>query len=106
MIGAAAGAARLAMPCWAGHFGLGQGSGAHAPNEYYVIESTNPKIQGMDGAVFSMAEYLTKSGRWGEATDRRDAAIGGIEKTPLVDQFEFGTVSRCCARLSGIMSLP
>lgn len=42
----------------AGHFGLGHGSGAHAPNEYYVIESTNPKIQGMDGAVFSMAEYL------------------------------------------------
>src|SRR5881296_3373658 len=29
----------------AGHFGLGHGSGAHAPDEYYVIESTNPKIQ-------------------------------------------------------------
>jgi acetylornithine deacetylase/succinyl-diaminopimelate desuccinylase-like protein len=42
----------------AGHFGLGHGSGAHAPDEYYVIESANPKIQGMDGAVFSFAEYL------------------------------------------------
>src|SRR6266446_1392335 len=28
----------------AGHFGLGHGSGAHAPDEYYVIESANPKI--------------------------------------------------------------
>ena len=28
----------------AGHFGLGHGNGAHAPDEYYVIESANPKI--------------------------------------------------------------
>jgi acetylornithine deacetylase/succinyl-diaminopimelate desuccinylase-like protein len=42
----------------AGHFGLGHGSGAHAPDEYYVIESANPKILGMDGAVLSFAEYL------------------------------------------------
>ena len=42
----------------AGHFGLGHGNGAHAPNEYYVIESTNPKIQGMDGAARSHVEYL------------------------------------------------
>jgi acetylornithine deacetylase/succinyl-diaminopimelate desuccinylase-like protein len=41
-----------------GHFGLGHGSGAHAPDEYYVIESTNPKIQGMDGAVLSFVQYL------------------------------------------------
>src|ERR1044072_751312 len=42
----------------AGHFGLGHGSGAHAPDEYYVIESTNPKIQGFDGAAISFVEYL------------------------------------------------
>jgi acetylornithine deacetylase/succinyl-diaminopimelate desuccinylase-like protein len=42
----------------AGHFGFGHGSGAHAPDEYYVIESTNPKIQGMDGAVRSFVKYL------------------------------------------------
>lgn len=42
----------------AGHFGLGHGSGAHAPDEYYVINSTNPKIEGMDGAAFSFAEYF------------------------------------------------
>ncbi|MFL6531032.1 MAG: M20/M25/M40 family metallo-hydrolase [Chthoniobacterales bacterium] len=42
----------------AGHFGLGHGSGAHAPDEYYVIDSTNPKIQGWDGAVMSYIDYL------------------------------------------------
>jgi len=42
----------------AGHFGLGHGSGAHAPDEYYVIESSNPKIRGMDGAAMSYVEYL------------------------------------------------
>jgi len=47
----------------AGHFGLGHGSGAHAPNEYYVIESTNPKVQGIDGAVRSYVEYLYEVSR-------------------------------------------
>jgi len=42
----------------AGHFGLGHGGGAHAPDEYYVIESSNPKVQGFDGAVRSFVEYL------------------------------------------------
>ncbi len=42
----------------AGHFGLGHGSGAHAPDEYYVVESANPKIQGLDGAVKSFVDYL------------------------------------------------
>jgi acetylornithine deacetylase/succinyl-diaminopimelate desuccinylase-like protein len=47
----------------AGHFGLGHGSGAHAPNEYYVIDSANPKVQGIDGAVFSYVEYLHEVAR-------------------------------------------
>lgn len=42
----------------ASHFGLGHGNGAHAPDEYFVIESANPKVQGMDGAAFSFVEYL------------------------------------------------
>jgi acetylornithine deacetylase/succinyl-diaminopimelate desuccinylase-like protein len=42
----------------AGGFGLGHGNGAHAPNEYFLIESTNPKVQGMDGAVRSYVEFL------------------------------------------------
>jgi acetylornithine deacetylase/succinyl-diaminopimelate desuccinylase-like protein len=46
-----------------GHFGLGHGSGAHAPDEYYVIESTNSKVQGFDGAVLSFVEYLYELGK-------------------------------------------
>jgi len=42
----------------AGHFGLGHGNGAHAPDEYYVIESKNSNVQGMDGAARSYVEYL------------------------------------------------
>lgn len=42
----------------AGHFGMGHGNGAHAPDEYYLIESTNPKVAGMDGAVRSHVEFL------------------------------------------------
>lgn len=42
----------------AGHFGLGHGNGAHAPDEYYLIESKNPKLRGLDGATFSYVEYL------------------------------------------------
>jgi len=41
-----------------GHFGLGHGSGAHAPDEYYVIESTNAKVEGFDGATMSFVRYL------------------------------------------------
>src|SRR6202166_2803958 len=48
--------APLKLP--AGHFGLGHGTGAHAPDEYYLIESTNPKVQGLDGAVASFVDYL------------------------------------------------
>ena len=40
------------------HFGFGHGSGAHAPDEYYLIESKNPKIEGIDGAVRSHVEFL------------------------------------------------
>ena len=42
----------------AAHFGLGHGSGAHAPDEYYVIESAMPKVAGWDGAVRSFVDYL------------------------------------------------
>jgi acetylornithine deacetylase/succinyl-diaminopimelate desuccinylase-like protein len=40
------------------HFGLGHGNGAHAPDEYYLIESGAAKIQGLDGAVRSHVEFL------------------------------------------------
>jgi len=47
----------------ASHFGLGHGNGAHAPDEYYVIESSNPKVQGIDGGVKSYVEYLFEVAR-------------------------------------------
>jgi acetylornithine deacetylase/succinyl-diaminopimelate desuccinylase-like protein len=39
-------------------FGFGHGNGAHAPDEYYLIESKNPKVQGLDGAVLGHVEFL------------------------------------------------
>jgi len=42
----------------AGHFGMGHGSGAHAPDEYFVIEPSNPKVADWDTAVASHAAYL------------------------------------------------
>jgi len=42
----------------AGHYGLGHGGGAHAPDEYFVIESENPAVMGWDGTVMSYVEYL------------------------------------------------
>jgi hypothetical protein len=37
---------------------LGHGTGAHAPDEYYLIDSSNPKVAGLDAAVGSFVEFL------------------------------------------------
>jgi acetylornithine deacetylase/succinyl-diaminopimelate desuccinylase-like protein len=42
----------------AGQFGLGHGAGAHAPDEYWLIEAANPKVAGMDGAVRSYVDLF------------------------------------------------
>jgi acetylornithine deacetylase/succinyl-diaminopimelate desuccinylase-like protein len=42
----------------AGQFGMGYGTGAHAPDEFYLVESTNPKIYGMDDATYAYAQFL------------------------------------------------
>lgn len=42
----------------AGHFGLGHGSGAHAPDEYYVIEASNPKVASLPQATMGYADFL------------------------------------------------
>jgi acetylornithine deacetylase/succinyl-diaminopimelate desuccinylase-like protein len=47
----------------AGHFGMGHGNGAHAPDEYYLIESKDPKVAGMDDAVRSHVEFLYEVAR-------------------------------------------
>ena len=42
----------------AGHFGLGHGTRQHAPDEYYLIDSKNPKVTGLNEAVRSFLDYL------------------------------------------------
>jgi len=46
----------LSMP--AGHFGSGRGGGAHAPNEWMLIDSSDPKVAGFDGQAILYADYL------------------------------------------------
>lgn len=46
-----------------GHFGLGHGGGAHAPDEYFLIYSTNPRVRGYDGITLSFVEYLYELAR-------------------------------------------
>lgn len=42
----------------ASQFGIGRGSGAHAPNEWYLIESSNPKVAGFDQAIMFYVDYF------------------------------------------------
>ncbi len=42
----------------AGQFGLGHGSGAHAPNEYFVVDSSNPKVMGLVGCTMGFVDFL------------------------------------------------
>jgi acetylornithine deacetylase/succinyl-diaminopimelate desuccinylase-like protein len=46
----------------AGHFGLGVGERAHAPDEYCLIESTNPNLHGMNDMVRSCVDILFELG--------------------------------------------
>ena len=46
----------LSLP--AGHFGMGYGTGAHAPDEFMLVESTNPALFGMDDAALAYVRFL------------------------------------------------
>ncbi len=39
-------------------FGLGTGGGAHAPDEWYLIDSKNPKVAGLDESAMFYVDYL------------------------------------------------
>jgi acetylornithine deacetylase/succinyl-diaminopimelate desuccinylase-like protein len=41
-----------------GQFGIGRGTGAHAPNEWFLIRSTNPKVAGLDEATMLYVDFL------------------------------------------------
>ncbi len=47
----------------AGQFGLGHGNGAHAPNEYFLIDSSNPRVQGLSGAVMGFIDIMYELAR-------------------------------------------
>ncbi|MEI6419951.1 MAG: twin-arginine translocation pathway signal protein, partial [Sphingomonadales bacterium] len=48
--------APLGLPT--GQFGLGRGNGAHAPNEWFLIRSSNPKVAGIDEASLAFIDLL------------------------------------------------
>ena len=39
-------------------FGLGTGGGAHAPDEWYLIDSKSPKVAGLDESALFYVDYL------------------------------------------------
>jgi hypothetical protein len=47
----------------AAQFGLGHGGGAHAPDEYFVVDSANPRVLGLTGAVLAFADFLYEMAR-------------------------------------------
>ena len=42
----------------AGQFGLGFGNGAHAPDEYMIVESRNPAVAGLREAAMGYVDFL------------------------------------------------
>jgi acetylornithine deacetylase/succinyl-diaminopimelate desuccinylase-like protein len=42
----------------AGQFGLGFGSGAHAPDEFFLVESRNPHVAGLKEAAMGYVDFL------------------------------------------------
>jgi len=42
----------------AGQFGLGTGGGAHAPDEFFVIEPTNPRVAGLLEQTMGYVDFL------------------------------------------------
>jgi acetylornithine deacetylase/succinyl-diaminopimelate desuccinylase-like protein len=47
----------------AGHFGVGRGGGAHAPDEWLLIESSDPKVAGYAQQAETFADYLYEIAR-------------------------------------------
>lgn len=47
----------------AGHFGVGRGGGAHAPDEWLLIVSSNPKVAGYEQQAVMYADYLYEVAR-------------------------------------------
>jgi len=50
----------------AGHFGVGRGGGAHAPDEWLLIESSNPDVAGYQQQAVMFVDYLYEVARAAE----------------------------------------
>ncbi len=68
----------------AGHFGVGRGGGAHAPDEWILIESSDPKVAGYEQQAQMFVDYLYETARVaksqrqaGATSDRRQPASTG-----------------------------
>lgn len=48
-----------------GQFGIGRGNGAHAPDEWFLIRSSNPKVGGIDEATMLYVDYLYEVAKLG-----------------------------------------
>ncbi len=57
--------APLKLP--AGQFGAGRGGGAHAPNEWFIVDSSNPKVAGFAEQARLYADFLYEVARLGAA---------------------------------------
>jgi len=51
----------------AGHFGVGRGGGAHAPDEWLLIESSDPKVAGFAQQAEMFVNYLFETARAAKA---------------------------------------
>jgi acetylornithine deacetylase/succinyl-diaminopimelate desuccinylase-like protein len=51
----------VAIP--ASQFGMGHGGGAHAPDEYFVIDSSNRRVKGVTGATMGYVDFLYEMAR-------------------------------------------
>ncbi len=65
----------------AGHFGLGHGSGAHAPDEYFVIESLQPQGDGLGRRGALVRGLPARAGDGGLSQGSRHAGAGGCRRT-------------------------
>lgn len=47
----------------ASQFGMGHGGGAHAPDEYFIVDSSNPNVMGVEGAIMAYVDFLYEIAR-------------------------------------------
>jgi len=47
----------------AAQFGLGHGGAQHAPDEYFVVDSSNPAVMGVSGAIMGFVDFMYEMAR-------------------------------------------